>query len=119
LKNKKAPKPRFNRFEIVLNISLAAIIIFYSSFCLIKNEFYVPSKRGFIVFRDESALLTFFVFLIAALNILSNVINFYDKRDNAESYRKFKKITFWLGWTMLVLSLVLDTFVFHKGQVIH
>jgi uncharacterized membrane protein YecN with MAPEG domain len=95
-----------------------SIIIIYALVCLIRNAFYIPSKRGMIVFRDESAWLTFIVFFIAAINILSNVVDYYDKRDNAEFYRKFRKITFWLGWIMLVLSLLLDLFVFNKGQTL-
>lgn len=120
MRNKKLYKPNNIGIEIrTMNIFIALILIIYASYSVVKNNFYIPTKRGLLLFHDESAWLTLIVFFIAAINLLSVVIDHYDKRDNEELYRKFRKITFWLGWITLILSLVLDIFVFHKGEVLN
>ena len=47
--------------------------------------------------------------------MLSVVVDHYDTRDNEINYKRFARVTQFLGWSLFILALVLDLFVFHKG----
>lgn len=46
-------------------------------------------------------------FACMAANLLSVVADHFDKRDNERSYRRFARITSWVGWISFGLSLVI------------
>jgi hypothetical protein len=108
-------RPNIVGIEIrLMNGITAAALIGYACYSVAKNHFYIPTKRGGLVFYDESAWMTFAVFCIAGVNLLVEVLDHYDKRNNEVYYKVFRRFTRYLFWLMLVLSLVLDAVVFHK-----
>lgn len=54
-------------------------------------------------------------FACAVANLLSIVIDHYDRRNNEINYRRFAKVTRILGWVLFGLAIVLDIFVFKRS----
>ncbi|GBG14975.1 uncharacterized protein NMK_2576 [Novimethylophilus kurashikiensis] len=77
---------------------------------------YIPGKRTpGTHFHGEPAWLLYAAMICASLNMLSVVVDHYDIRNNEINYKRFAKVTQFLGWGLFILALVLDLFVFHKG----
>lgn len=115
MSNRKIHKPNSIPYEIrTANLILAIVLIIYACFSIYTNKFYAITRRNYLVFTDESAWIQSAALIIAAANLLSVVIDHYDKRNNELIYKKFRKITFYLGWIILLTGLILDLFVFHK-----
>lgn len=102
--------------ERVVYIILSGIIVSYGTAGILHDDIYLPGKRGRGThFHGEPAWLLYLSFLFLAMNLLSIVIDHYDKRNNQTNYKKFARITEGLAFVFFLLALVLDAFVFRKG----
>lgn len=102
--------------ERTLNIIFSAILLTYGTVGVIIDDLYIPGKRRpGIHFHGEPAWIMYGAFLCATANLLSVVIDHYDKRNNETNYKVFTRVTQIAGWTLFALSLILDLFVFNKG----
>jgi hypothetical protein len=102
--------------ERTVNIIASGILFLYGTFGVIIDDLYIPGKRRpGTHFHGEPAWILYAAFLCAVANMMSVVIDHYDKRNNETNYKLFARVTQTLGWTLFILALLLDLFVFHKG----
>lgn len=102
--------------ERTTNIILSGILFLYGTFGVIIDDLYIPGKRrSGTHFHGEPAWILYGAFLCAVANMMSVVVDHYDKRNNETNYKLFARVTQIAGWTLFVLALVLDLFVLHKG----
>lgn len=102
--------------ERTLNIIFSSIMFLYGTFGVIIDDVYIPGKRSpGTHFHGEPAWIIYGAFLCAVANMMSVVIDHYDQRSNENNYKLFARVTQIAGWTLFVLALVLDFFVFKKG----
>lgn len=93
-------------------------LISYGISGLISDDLYLPFKRvaggkshGYH-FHGSLLWLLFLATICFALNLLSIIFDHYDKRNNENKYKIFAKTTFILGFTIVLLSIVLDVFFY-------
>jgi hypothetical protein len=102
--------------ERILNVVLSLLLLFYGTAGVMADDLYIPGKhRPGIHFHGEPAWIIYGAFLFAIANMMSVVIDHYDKRNNETTYKVFARVSQILGWTCFVGALALDLFVFHKG----
>jgi hypothetical protein len=101
--------------ERTMNIIFSSILFLYGTFGVIIDDLYIPgNKRPGTHFHGEPAWILYGAFLCAVANMMSVVVDHYDKRNNETNYKLFARVTQIAGWTLFVLAFVLDLFVFHK-----
>lgn len=102
--------------ERAMNLIFSSILLSYGTFGVLIDDLYIPGKRGpGTHFHGEPAWILYAAFLSAAANMMSVVVDHHDKRNNEINYKLFARVTQIAGWTLFVLALILDIFVFHKG----
>lgn len=101
--------------ERIMNIILSSVMFLYGTFGVIIDDLYIPGKRSpGTHFHGEPAWVLYGAFLCAVANMMSVVVDHYDRRNNEINYQRFARVTQIVGWTLFVLAFVLDIFVFHK-----
>jgi hypothetical protein len=92
-------------------------LIIYGTFGVYIDDLYVPGKRSKgLHFHGVPCWVMYFAFLFAALNLLSVVVDHYDKRNNETNYKKFAKVTRRIGWLLFFVALLLDLLVYHQAS---
>ena len=100
----------------LLSIIFSTFMFLYGTIGLINDDIYIPGKRRpGTHFHGEPAWILYGAFICAVANMMSVVVDHYDKRNNETNYKLFSKATRVAGWTLFILALVLDLFVFKKG----
>ena len=95
--------------ERILNIILSLALLTYGVFSLMIDDLYIRGKRsGGIHLHGVSIWIMFAAFLCGAANLLSVVLDHYDKRNNETNYRLFAKCTQVLGWTLFFIGMMYD-----------
>jgi uncharacterized membrane protein len=87
------------------------LIIAYTIASLVSDDFYVwlPSRRGRSVsvhLYGSAAWLAAAAAMAAASNLLSVVVDHYDKRNNETNYRAYARWSLVLAVTLLMLAFV-------------
>jgi hypothetical protein len=102
--------------ERIIYIILSSIMLAYGTFGVIIDDLYIPGKRrpGFH-FHGVPAWIMYGAFLCGVANMMSVVVDHYDKRNNETNYKLFARVSQIAGWALFVLALILDIFVFHDG----
>lgn len=104
------------RHDRILYIILSGALFIYGTFGVIIDDLFVPGKRSSGThYHGEPAWMIYGAVLCAVANLVSVVVDHYDQRDNEINYKRFARITQIAGWTLFILALTLDSFVFHKG----
>jgi len=85
----------------------AVAVALYASLGLSLGKVVLPAKARVIEFTGGSAMLLGAAMLVAALNMLSVVIDHHDKRDNEGHYALFANVTRWLSWILALTATVL------------
>lgn len=100
---------RIPKWERNINILFSTILLGYGIFGLIIDDLYIPGKRGTgIHFHGIATWILFGAFLSGVANMMSVVVDHYDKRNNEKNYKLFSRITQILGWTLFVIALIVD-----------
>ena len=95
--------PRRHRIAYII---LSAILLAYGTFGLYINDIYIPGKRSSGAhYKGEAALIMYLAFVATVANLLSIVIDHYDKRSNETNYRAFARITHTLAWSFFFLAI--------------
>ncbi len=85
----------------VTYIVLSAILLAYGTFGIYVDDVYIPGSRSRgIHLHGEPAWIMYGAMLCAALNLLSMVLDHYDKRDNEVKYKLFAHLTQGTGWIL-------------------
>ncbi len=102
--------------ERALSIIFSSILLVYGTIGFIIDDLYLPGKRSRGVhLHGEPLLVMLLSFAFAIANLMSVVIDHYDKRNNETNYILFAKFTRIAGWVLFGLALFLDLFVFRKS----
>lgn len=97
-------------------IILSSFILLYGTFGILMDDLFIPGKRSKGVhLHGEPAWIMYSAFLCAVANMLSIVVDHYDRRNNENNYKLFARITQTAGWTLFLLAFLSDIFIFHKG----
>ena len=114
LKQKQVFTPnKISRGDRITYIILSSILLIYGLGGFIIDDLYIPGKRGKGFHIHGIALyIMLCAFMCAIANLISIVIDHYDKRDNEISYKKFAKRTEILGWIFAVSAFLADLFLF-------
>ncbi len=116
-KSKAGQNPNHIPFgERVINIILSAIIFGYGTYGVLTDDIYIPGRSaGGTHFHGEPTWILYGAFLCTAANLMSVVVDHYDKRNNVKNYKLFARLTQVAAWTLFILALLLDAFVFDKA----
>lgn len=86
-------------------------LLAYAVYALWMDDFFLPAKGGGgIHLHGLAAWLMAGAFCCAVVNLLSVVIDHYDRRNNELTYAHAAAATQWLGWTFFLAALVKDFF---------
>ncbi len=89
------------------SLLLALFLSFYGIHGLIRDDLFIPAKRGAgFHLHGASATLMFVAFLMAAMNLISIAIDDPQDRAVQRGFRRFAKITQIIGWSCFALALV-------------
>lgn len=96
------------------------VLISYGTYCVANNAMYLPAKRRItpLAIHGFPMWFTYLAFLSASANLISVVIDHYDRRDNEINYKKFAAITSKLGWFSFAMSILLILLFALAGKVI-
>lgn len=84
-------------------------LLAYAVYAVWIDDFFIPAKGGGgIHLHGLSAWLMFGAVCCAVVNLVSVVIDHYDRRNNELSYAHVAAATQWLGWTFFLAALVKD-----------
>lgn len=97
--------------ERILHVVLSLGLISYGLIGFLKDDLYMPAKRGGFHLHGASALLMFMAMLSASAVLLSVVVDHYDKRNNERYYYLFARLGEVAGWTFFGLALALDLYL--------
>jgi hypothetical protein len=85
------------------------VLLLYGTFGLIYDDIYIPGKRSRgIHFHGYTAIIVYFVFLFAISNMVSVIIDHFDKRDNEINYKYFAKVTSGIALALFVVAFVVQ-----------
>lgn len=89
------------------HILQSLLIFLYAILGLYAGKLSLRVKAHTFTFEGVSALVLVAAMFMAALNLLSIVLDHYDKRDNERSYECFAQVTRVSGWILLALATLL------------
>lgn len=97
--------PIRTRFFYIL---YSAALLLYAGYGLWTDDIYIPGKRSEgMHLHGPAAWSMAGAFAMGALNLIAVVIDHFDTRNNETNYRLIGKVTAWLGYGLLGLTLVL------------
>jgi hypothetical protein len=92
-------------------------LIIYGLIGLWLDDLYMPGKRGRgLHFHGLAAQILFAAFVSGCCNLLSVVVDHYDRRNNETNYRLFAQVTSILGLGLLVAALVVGLWTGTAGR---
>ena len=98
-------------FHLIISIGL----ISYGTYGIIVGDIYFPGKRSRGVhFNGISAWFVYFAFIFATCNLLSVVIDHYDKRNNEDGYKLIALVFAILGWGSFIIAFLVKLFGSHR-----
>lgn len=90
-------------------ILFSVLVILIGIDGLVNDDLYLKvDYRPGIHFNGNAALIMFFSLICLMANLISFVIDHYDKRRNETYYKKFRKWTQISGWTTFVLAIIVQ-----------
>jgi len=97
--------------RVIFLISGLGLII-YAIVGLVKGSLWIFGTRGRSMLLSASPMwLMAIAFFLAAANIISDVVDHMDKRDNEKKYQKFRETTKILAWAFFIGALVLNIYL--------
>ena len=84
------------------------LISLYAGFGLYIGKVAIPVRVRAYTFEGIATFVLAAAMFMAILNMLSVVIDHYDKRNNEHSYEQFARITYILGWVLFVVATILN-----------
>ena len=101
--------------ERVVNILLSVLIFAYGTYGVLTDDLYIPGKHRGTHYHGEPSWILYGAFLCATANLMSVVVDHYDKRNNVKNYKLFARITQIIAWTLFILALLLEALVYDKA----
>lgn len=93
----------------VVYIILAIILLAYGTFGLYIDDIFLPGKRTpGTHYHGTAAVILYLAFVAVAANLISMVIDHYDKRNNQTNYRAFARISMIAALCFFILAALWD-----------
>ena len=71
------------------------------------DDLFIPQKHGDgIHLSGITAVIMYIAIIFTVLNLLSVIVDHFDKRNNEFSYQLFAKITKVCGWISFLVSII-------------
>lgn len=120
----------FNRKKFIPNqipfekrakyVTISAALIIYGTIGVAIDSIYIPGKRSpGIIFHGVPCWIMYFAMLSAALNLISVIVDHFDRRNNERNYQLFAQITIWLAIVLFLTAILADIFVYHEATSLH
>jgi len=82
-------------------------VIAYGAYGIWIDDLFIPGKRSTGVhLQGLAAWLVFAAILCMAANMVSVIVDHYDKRNNETRYRLFASVTSWAGWILFCFGIL-------------
>ncbi len=105
----KYPRNEVNPILRITFILFSIILVLIGANGLIKDDLYIRvDYRPGVHFTGNAAIIMFISLLCLILNLISNVIDHYDKRRNEKYYKAFRYWTEKLGWVTFILAVIIQ-----------
>lgn len=92
-----------------MHILYSSALIAYGAYGIAVDHLYIPGKRtDGVVLHGAAAWIMYAAMLCASANLLSVVVDHYDRRNNETNYRAFAKWSEIAGWLLMVLALLVS-----------
>ncbi len=100
-----------------IHLIISGGLILYAAIGLLVDDIYLPGKRrGGLHFHGISAWVMAFAFAMACCNLLSVIVDHYDRRNNETNYRLFAKVTSLLGILLFIAAAVVGLWTGTAGK---
>lgn len=97
----------------VAYLIMSSLLFGYGTYGIVTDDIFIPGRRSDGAhYHGAPAWLVYGAIIAASLNLLSVIVDHYDKRNNETNYRIFAKVMFWLGWALYFAAFVLDLTIF-------
>lgn len=102
---------------------LSVLLLTYAIMSIYRDDFPFPIMRRYQKIRiahlhGYAAWALFLACLAVASNLLSYIVDHYDKRNNERSYRQYAKVSARIGLFLFFCAMMLQTFLsfasFHR-----
>ncbi len=88
---------------------LSFLLLSYGTYGLTVDDIYIPGKRGNgMRFHGVAAWLVYGAMVSAAANMISVIVDHYDKRNNETNYRLFARATQAVGIALFCLAVLVQ-----------
>ena len=97
---------------------MSFIMIGYGTLGAWLDDLYIPGKRGpGVHFHGVPLWFVYGGMVFFAMNMLSIVVDHFDKQNYKRNYRRFARLTFMIAWILFVAGIVLEIFVFKSSSL--
>lgn len=91
---------------------ISSVLMLYGTYGIMVGDIYIPGKRSKGVhFHGISAWFVYFSFIFATCNLMSVIVDHYDRRNNEKYYQIIAKVFGILGWSLFVVAFLIKIFV--------
>ncbi len=88
---------------------LSFLLLSYGTYGLSVDDIYLPGRRGpGMHFHGVAAWLVYGAMVTAAANLISVIVDHYDKRNNETNYRLFARATQVFGVVLFSLAVLVQ-----------
>ena len=108
--NKWTGPNKIPRFKRIVYLLLSSVLILYAAHGLSINDIYIPGRRGSrgMHYHDVSAWLMAGAIFSAAVNMISVLVDHFDRRNNEINYAHFAAFCEWLAAAFFILGLIFE-----------
>ncbi len=90
-------------------ILFSVVIIIIGVNGLIYDDLYIRvDYRPGVHFTGKAAIIMLFSLICLTANLISFIIDHYDRRRNEKYYKKFRKWTEILGWVTFIIAIIMQ-----------
>ena len=90
-------------------LAFSVFVIFIGINGLINDDLYISTgHRPGMHFSGNASIIMFFALTCLVLNLISFVVDHYDKRRNERHYKFFRKLTEIVGYVAFVLAIIIQ-----------
>ena len=96
-------------------LTLGLFLLVYGTISFLNDGLYIPGKFGGAVFHGIPLLTIYISMLCFVSYCVLKVVGHYDTRNNDLSYRRIAKTVSFLGFSLFIVALLLETFFFRNS----
>lgn len=99
--------------ERIASVLISMFVLLYGTIGVMVDDIFIPGKRAGqgSHYHGLLAWILYASFLFAIANMMSIVVDHFDKRDNEKNYHRFASVTKTIGGILFLIAIVLDLFL--------